>query len=273
MTEPVAAVVYALFVWWFTTGLILLLDGRPRHTFRASLAGATLLMLGAAYVLVDTRDDASASGAYLAFTAAVVVWGWIEMTFLMGFVTGPRRHACPAGCSGPAHFLHAIQAILWHELLIIGAATAIVAIAWDAANPVGAWTFLLLWGMRQSAKLNLFLGVPNLGEEYLPDHLRYLRSFFDRRPMNLLFPVSVTLGTLLAALLIGDARAAEPGSFEAISATLLAALTVLAVLEHWFLVLPLPVAALWSWGMRTRAHPSADAPTPPPGAARVPTAG
>jgi putative photosynthetic complex assembly protein 2 len=272
MSEPFAAVVYALFVWWFTTGLILLLDGRPRHTFRASMAGATLLMLGALYVLFDTRDDASVAGAYLSFTAAVVVWGWIEMTFLMGFVTGPRRRACPAGCGGAAHFGHAIQAILWHEFLIIAGAGAVVAISWGAANPLGAWTFLLLWAMRQSAKLNLFLGVPNLGEEFLPEHLKYLRSFFNRRPMNLLFPVSVTLGTLLAAALIGDARAAAPGSFEAVAATLLAALTVLAVLEHWFLVLPLPVAALWGWGMRSRADPAPGTP-PPPGAARVPTAG
>lgn len=273
MTEPAAAVAFALFVWWFTTGLILLLDGRPPRTFRKSLAGATVLMLGALYVLFATRDDTRVAGAYLAFSAAVVVWGWIEMTFLMGFVTGPRRRACPAGCGGVAHFGHAIQAILWHEFLIIAGAAAVVALAWDAPNPVGAWTFLLLWVMRQSAKLNLFLGVPNLGEEFLPGHLKYLRSFFNRRPMNLLFPISVSLGTLLAATLIGDARAAAPGSFDAIAATLLAALTVLAVIEHWFLVLPLPVAALWGWGMRSRANLDPGAPPPPPGAARVPTAG
>ena len=29
-----------------------------------------------------------------------------------------------------------------------------------------------------SAKLNVFLGVPNLNEEFLPEHLRYLQSFF-----------------------------------------------------------------------------------------------
>ena len=273
MSEPFSAVVYALFVWWFTTGLILLLDGRPRQTFRTSLAGATLLLAGAFYVLLDSRDDATATGAYLAFTAAIVVWGWIEMTFLMGFITGPRRRACAGACGGVAHFGHAIQAILWHELLIIAVAAILAAIAWGTANPVGLWTFLLLWAMRQSAKLNLFLGVPNLGEEFLPDHLKYLRSFFRRRPMNLLFPLSVTAGTLLAASLVETARSATAGSFDAVAATLLASLTVLAVLEHWFLVLPLPVAALWGWGMRSHRREPAD-PTPsPPGTARVPTAG
>lgn len=273
MTEPVVAAAYALVVWYFTTGVILLLDGLPRRTFRTSLGVATLMMAGALYVLAEVRDDTSITGAYLAFSASIVVWGWIEMTFLMGFVTGPRRSACPAGCSGPAHFLHAVQAILWHELLIVAAAATLVALGWGGANTLGASTFLLLWAMRQSAKLNLFLGVPNLGEEFLPEHLRYLRSFFRRRPMNLLFPLSVTAGSLLAYALVDAARSAAAGSFEAIGATLLASLTILAVLEHWFLVLPLPVAALWRWGMRS--HPparSGDTP-PPPGTARVPTAG
>ncbi len=268
MSDTVSAVAYALFVWWFTTGVILLLDGRPRRTFRGSFAAATVLMAAALYALVTVRDDTTPLSAYVAFTASVLAWGWIEMAFLMGFVTGPRRSACAHGCSGVAHFGHAIQAILWHELLIIAMAGAIVAIGWNAPNPTGAWTFLLLWGMRQSAKLNLFFGVPNLGEEFLPEHLKYLRSFFRRRPMNLLFPVSVTVGTLLAARLVSAVRLAEDGSFEAVCATLVAALTVLAVLEHWFLVLPVPIAALWGWGMRARQSPQDHSP-PGSGATRI----
>ena len=34
--------------------------------------------------------------------------------------------------------------------------------------------------MRQSAKLNVFLGVRNLSEEFLPQHLHYLQSYFTR---------------------------------------------------------------------------------------------
>ena len=29
----------------------------------------------------------------------------------------------------------------------------------------------------------------------------------------------------------------------------------LAILEHWFLVLPLPAAALWRWSLRLRDRP------------------
>ena len=105
--------------------------------------------------------------------------------------------------------------------------------------------------MRQSAKLNIFFGVRNLYSEFLPDHLRYLESYFTRKPMNPLFPVSVTLSTVLAVLLWEQAFIADAGAFEVAGLTFLGTLLTLAVLEHWFLVLPLPVEALWSWGLRS----------------------
>ena len=45
-------------------------------------------------------------------------------------------------------------------------------------------------------------------------------------------------------------------------------LLALAILEHWFMVLPLPANALWSWGLRSR-----DAAPPVGSAALAPVAG
>ena len=50
--------------------------------------------------------------------------------------------------------------------------------------------------------MNLYFGMPNLGEEMLPEHLRYLISYMRRKPMNLLFPFSVSLSTVVTVLLI-----------------------------------------------------------------------
>jgi putative photosynthetic complex assembly protein 2 len=246
-------VAYALFVWWFSTGLILWLDGLPRRTFRWSLAAATILAVGALHGLAASSADASVGGAYLAFTCGLVVWGWHEMSFLMGLVTGPRRTALPAGSTGWRRFVHATETILHHELAILATALLILALTWGGANQVGTWTFLLLWGMRVSAKLNVFLGVPNLAEEFLPEHLGYLKSYLAKKPMNLLFPGSVSAATVVAALLIGEAVAIESDPFDVTQFTFLGALMLLAILEHWFLVLPLPDAALWSWALRARA--------------------
>ena len=54
------------------------------------------------------------------------------------------------------------------------------------------------------------------------------------------------------AWLVWRAAGADAGSFDAAGYSFLAALMALAILEHWFLVLPLPTAALWSWGLRSR---------------------
>jgi putative photosynthetic complex assembly protein 2 len=139
-----------------------------------------------------------------------------------------------------------------HELAIAATAVALVALTWGEPNQVGTWTFMVLWWMRLSAKLNVYFGVPNLSEEFLPDHLAYLKSFFGRKPMNLLFPVSVTAGTVATVLLATAALAPGTPAAEAVGLTLLATLLALAVLEHWFLVLPVPDAALWSWGLSSR---------------------
>lgn len=245
-------VAYTLFAWWFSTGLILLLDGLPRRTYRWSLLGSVGLAVLAVVLLGREKMDTSPGGAYLAFTCALLIWGAIEMSFLTGFVTGPRRHACVPGCSGPRHFRHAVAAILHHELAIVACAGIVAAVTWHGANQTGLLTFLLLWAMRTSAKLNLFFGVRNTGIEFLPPHLTYLAGYFGRRRMNLLFPFSVTLATLVDGALVQAAVAPGAPAGVVASTTLLAALLGLAVLEHWFMVLPLPVAALWKWSLRGR---------------------
>jgi putative photosynthetic complex assembly protein 2 len=245
-------VLYVLFLWWFTTGVVLYLDGLPQRTYRWTMLGASVLGLVSLAVLAWTRDDPTTLGAYLAFTAALLVWGWHETSFLMGYVTGPSRAPLVAGATGWARFWQALRTMLWHELAIAVTALAIVLLLWDAANPIGMWTFLILWVMRISAKLNVFLGVPNLAEQFLPDHLAHLKSYLRRQPMNLLFPISVTASTVVLAVMAYEAAAVEPGTFTAVAYCLGAGLLALALLEHWFLVLPLADSALWGWAMRSR---------------------
>jgi putative photosynthetic complex assembly protein 2 len=249
---------YALFIWWFSTGVIIYLDNLPQRTFRYSMLGATVVMAAALCGLSFTSADVSVSGVYVAFTCGLLVWAWMEISFYMGAVTGPRRIACTPGCAGWKHFGHALQVSLYHELAIVVAAIAMVAVTWGGENQVGIWTFVVLWWMHQSARLNVFLGVPNLNEHFLPDHLHFLKSFFRNRPMNLLFPVSVTISTIVTAMLAQKAAAVPTGSFEAVGYTFIAVLMGLAVLEHWFLVLPLPAAALWNWGLKSRTLDTVD---------------
>lgn len=240
--------VFALFLWWFTTGVIFYLDSRPVHTFKWSMTGATLLLLLACAGLSMTADRTDEPSAYLAFASGLIAWGWQEISLYTGYVTGPRKTSCADGCSGLKHFGHAITANLWHEIAIIVVALAIWYLVKDGSNRVGFYTYILLWGMHLSARLNVFLGVRNVSADFVPAHMEVLKSFLRVRPMNMLFPVSVTIATIGTICLVNRAMEASPG-FEATGYSLLAAIMGLALVEHWFLVLPIPVEKLWSWSL------------------------
>jgi len=117
--------------------------------------------------------------------------------------------------------------------------------------------------MHESARLNVFLGVRNVNAQFLPPHLAYLKSFLRTRPMNLLFPLSVTVSTVICSVLATEAAiATEP--FRQAGFTFLATMMALAILEHWFLVLPVPAEAMWNWSLRSRREGEGASPKPAP---------
>lgn len=259
MLQAALPIGFAIFIWWFSTGIVLLLDGLPRNTFRWSHLLSSLLAIGAFAGLAHTASQSTVAGAFCAFSCALLVWGWHELSFLTGWVTGPRKVAASAGARGWQRFVQAVQTILWHELAILASGLVVLAITWGQPNQVGSGTFAVLWLMRISAKLNVFLGVRNLSIALLPPHLRYLGSYFRRRPMNLLFPLVVSAATLVAVLIGMQALLHPPGSAQATGAWLVLTLLVLAIVEHWLLVLPLEATALWRWALK-RSQPAAAAP-------------
>jgi len=252
MVDHGLAILYALFIWWFSTGLILFLDGLPRRTFGWSMIVMTVIAAGALYGLTVAGSDTSLTGAYLSFTCGLLIWAWHELSFLTGYLTGPRRTPCPEAPTFWRRFRYASETVIHHEIAIAATAGLMAALTWGASNQTGLWTFVILWLMRLSAKLNIFLGVANLAEEFLPPHLRYLESYFRRRPLNLLFPVSVTVATVATVLILERGLAEGVPLGEAVGAVFLGTLLALAVLEHWFLVLPIPATALWQWALAAR---------------------
>jgi putative photosynthetic complex assembly protein 2 len=249
MLDAGLPILLTLLAWWLGTALVFWLGRLPQRSERWTLPGTVAASLGACYGLAATRDLATAGGAYAAFGCALVLWGCLEIAYYSGRITGPRPEACPPGGGDWQRFGYALQASVYHEASVIGAAALVAWLVGDGANAVGLWTFMILWWMRWSAKLNLFLGVPNLYDGFLPQRLRYLRSYMARRRMNLLFPISVSVPLVVAGILIQHALAPAAGAFEVAGACLLAALLALAVLEHWFFVLPLPELAIWGWAV------------------------
>jgi putative photosynthetic complex assembly protein 2 len=247
------AVLFAVFIWWFSTGVVLLLNGMRQRARRLSLWLSSLLGLAALWALAHTATQTTVASAYCAFTSALLVWGWHELSFLSGWVTGPRKLPLASNLVGWPRFVQAVQAILWHEVGILLVGVLIVALTWQAPNQVGTWTFLVLWAMRTSAKLNLFLGVRNLSEELLPPQLAYLASYFRKRAINGLFPFAVTAASLVLAMMVMRAASPQTDPVQTLGLTLVGTMLALALLEHWLLVLPVSATALWRWAMGARA--------------------
>ncbi|MEM6759774.1 MAG: putative photosynthetic complex assembly protein PuhE [Pseudomonadota bacterium] len=249
MTLWVAGLI-AVFIWWFATGAILLLvkfaDRKGgRASFWVTFAGLPLLGAGA-YGAQLSAMDATAWGVYTAFFSALAIWAWIELAFLTGVITGPVAVPLPNGLSGSARFSMALGTIAFHEILLVIALIALGLGFAVASNPFAFWTFAVLFFARVSAKLNLFLGVARIHTEFLPEALSHLPTYFRRAQMNWLFPISVSALTFAAACWLERLYTAQTQA-DQIGYALLAALTALATLEHWVMVLPIPDERLWRW--------------------------
>jgi len=254
MTSPWIAALVAIFTWWFSTGVILMF---VRHSDRRGWVARRMCTAAALPVLVFgvlgfwlTLDTTATVAVYGAFLAALAIWGWVELAFLTGVITGPNPYHCPEGLPEWERFIRAWGTVAYHEMLLTAIMISLWLCAYGAANTVGLWTFTVLYFARISAKLNLYFGVPRINTEFLPRALDHLTSHFRVARLNWVFPVSVSALTLATGCwlerLIGAGTSAEAAGFA-----LLAAMTALALLEHWLMVLPLPDAKLWRWMLPT----------------------
>ena len=247
--------VYAGGLWFVATGAVLALDSSRRSGFPRALVLTGVLACLALVAIVATVRDASPLAAYVAFTASLVIWGWHELAFLTGAAAGPRREPLPAGARGWTRFRLSAATLINHELGLAATLGLLVALSWNAANPLAAQTFGLLFAMRLSTKLNIFAGVPHFDTAMLPTHLHYLGSYFRTAPAGAPMLLSLAGQTALAIWLGGLATAAADGAAVALS--LLFALVALGLLEHLFLVLPTKDASLWRWANRNKTSKSA----------------
>ncbi|NSX53451.1 putative photosynthetic complex assembly protein PuhE [Parasulfitobacter algicola] len=249
-TSPWIAALSALFLWWFSTGAILLVvryaDGRSAYApLAATLWGLGLLALGIVgfWTSLTSVDP---SGMYIAFLSALAIWGWIELAFLTGIITGPNTRACPDNIPEWQRFIRAWGTIAYHEILLLMAFLAMMWAAYGVENQFGLWTFGVLFVARISAKLNLYLGVRKINTEFLPSPLNHLPSHFRIARLNWLFPISVTGLTFAVACWLERLYVSETPA-DMIGFALLAAITFMALIEHWLMVLPLPDEKLWRW--------------------------
>ena len=258
MNSPLLAALGVLLAWWLSTGLILwrvrIADNGPAHGHMRSVIGGLPLLGFGLWGAVVFSADPSAFGVYLGFAAALALWGWVELAFLSGVLTGPNTTPSPAGLSPRARFIRAFLAVAWHELVLAAIMIGLIWVQWAGQNTIAAATFALLLVARTLAKINLFLGVPRINLQFIPGPINHMKSHFRIAPATGFLLLSICILVMLTLLFIIWALDGVTPE-NSLGYTVLAALAALALLEHLFMVLPLPDAKLWTW-MLPKAKPS-----------------
>lgn len=245
-------VLYAVFLWWFTTGLIIAVFGRSQWILRVCFGGATLAMLAALVGILITRNQTSMGAVYGAVAAGIVIWGWQVAGYYLNFITGTRARKSKRSehMTMTDRFWAALQSSLHHELIAVGFGLLLVILTWDAPNRFGLWMYVALWAMHASAKLNVFFGVRNFRIEFLPQHMQHLGSYLSKREKNEFFPFAVVFASSAVLVLLYQAITPDATDAQRAGYLMIATMMTLGLLEHWLLVLPVP-AALWGWGIRS----------------------
>ena len=253
-----APALFALFSWWFATGIILWLDGLPARTHRWTLLGSTAILLASLVALYALRGQAGPGAICAIFLAVLGVWAWNETTFLLGLLTGPIKRPCPEGARGLDRFRAALDSVLYHEAALIVSGVAIAFLSWGEADNFALRLYALFWALRLSTKINLFFGVPHAPGHFLPEQLRYLATYFRERPVSGLFALTVTGATVFSVLLCVEAAMTVPDSAARAAASFLAAFAILGVIEHWFLACPVGADHLWRWAFHSHTKTAAE---------------
>tara|TARA_A100001015_G_scaffold179486_1_gene199549 strand:+ start:7707 stop:8468 length:762 start_codon:yes stop_codon:yes gene_type:complete len=243
------SIVFTIIFWWFTTIFLL------RATRNISKVKINVLMILSTALLILgftglfwSVDKQSITGVYVGFTSVLLIWFWLESTFLVGWVTGIRKVACPKDVTEFKRAWLAFLTINHHEYLLLATLFCVWFVTINGENFIGLYAFLTLWCMRVSSKLNVFLGVRNLYEEFLPTPIRHLSTYFRKKNCNPIFPITF-LGAFLINLLFWDNAFQSEIDHMVVHFGLLATLLSLGIFEHVVMVLPFQLNKLWSLGL------------------------
>lgn len=247
--------IVTVMIWFIATGLVAWADNRDAKTFPKSLLIGGIGGIAGLLVILFVSQSVSVLGVYAAFVGALMVWGWHEIGFLTGAAAGPRRIPASPGLRGARRFAEATATVINHEVVLALTALVLISLSWNMPNQIGATVFVLLFGLRLCAKINMFVGVPNSSVEMLPPHLDYLKTYFGPNRMTWLLGASI-LGIAGVTVWFGTLALQAPlGSAEMVGASLLTTLCLLGALEHGFLALPFRDGMLWGWAFHKRAVP------------------
>ena len=242
----ISALLLSLVAWWLATGIVLTLVQLTGTQKFNAFGALTSVTVGAVVLLIENVHVSTLWDVTLGFFLGLMIWAWLETSYLMGFVTGPNKKSFLPHETEMQRFLGGIGTSLYHEISIVLSVAALGYVSTEVRNPVAYHTVLVLWIMRWSTKLNLFAGTSHFNADWLPPHLVHIASYIKVGKTTPLAVFSIACCAAVTFLLFAAANASEE-LYKHYSYLLIMGLVVLGTIEHLFLVLPFGEEKLWRW--------------------------
>jgi len=92
----------------------------------------------------------------IGFAMALIIWAWLELSYLMGYITGPVKQPALIATGSSERFVRALGTTIYHEVMVVGVVGLVCMLGAGLPNPTVQNTLAVLWLMRWSTKLNLW---------------------------------------------------------------------------------------------------------------------
>ena len=113
------ALVIAVSSWWLLTGLALLLVHQPHERARMGFIILSILALLAWCLVPLTVDSSEPLAAAVGFMLGLLIWGWLEVSYLLGYVNGPNHEVCEKNATMWERFKGGVATTIYHEVCVL----------------------------------------------------------------------------------------------------------------------------------------------------------
>jgi putative photosynthetic complex assembly protein 2 len=176
--QIVVAVIFAIVLWWVSTGAIIVMYRKDAWTYDATVGAYSVVAAMSMVFLVLLRQNTELWAVYASFSAGTLVWGWNLACYYTGFITGPKEPQNDGNLTDAERFRHAMIRSAYHEGLSVLLVACSAGLAWGAANIAGFGCIILFYTLHMLAKLSIYFGVANFTGTWLPAHLQYITAYF-----------------------------------------------------------------------------------------------
>jgi len=176
--QIVVAVIFAIVLWWLSTGAIIVMYRKDPWTYDATVGAYSVVAALSAAGLILLRHNTELWAVYVSFSAGTLVWGWNLACYYTGYITGPKQPGNDGNLSDAERFRHAMIRSAHHEVISVLLVACSVWLAWGATNIAGFGCIILFYTLHMLSKLAIYFGVTNFSGAWLPGHLQYITAYF-----------------------------------------------------------------------------------------------